>query len=213
MRREFSCWQTRQNTGPKIGRIDVVGVRDLGGDLSARSEIIAIEVKRGNQPFATSAGQAHGYSVMAERCYLADQRVTRPAFTDTEKLIAGRLGIGLISIGPKFKITEVVTAPPNEPIEELRRQVIERLGLSTCSLCSIVFARSSDSSTPDYSGVVFQRSRRGALARAAAEQKSYGWWMYNASYKRDKSARELTAWRRYLCPDCVGNVFGHLTTD
>ncbi len=45
--KHFLCFKTGLNTGLKYGRIDVVGVRDIGDDLSGEVEIIAIEVKRG----------------------------------------------------------------------------------------------------------------------------------------------------------------------
>lgn len=71
-RKRLGCWEVALDTGPKMGRIDVVGLRDMGAiDLAARTEVLAIEVKVGTASFAKSAGQALGYSVMADRCYLA----------------------------------------------------------------------------------------------------------------------------------------------
>lgn len=75
-----------------------------------------MEVEAGTQVFATAAGKAHGYSVMADRCYLADLRDGSQPFTDVELLIAGRLGVGLAAIRSKGRVDEIVTAPPNEPM-------------------------------------------------------------------------------------------------
>jgi hypothetical protein len=213
MRRHFSCWETRINTGPKVGRIDVVGIRDVGGDLSARSEVIAIEVKAGRQPFATSAGQALGYSVMADRCYLADYRPGRNSFSEDEKLIAARLGVGLIAIRDGGRMTEVSTAPPHEPIEELRLQVIEKLGLSVCSVCGTVFRRSEASGPTDNRLVARATSRPGALRRAVAEEKGFVWWLHDSAGERDRSGRDGTAWRRYLCSDCAWHLFRDFADD
>jgi hypothetical protein len=55
--RHFACFRTATNKGLRHSRIDVVGVRDTGGDLSGEVEVIAIEVKRGSFPFANAAGQ------------------------------------------------------------------------------------------------------------------------------------------------------------
>jgi len=206
VKQQFGCWQTAINTGPKVGRIDVVGVRDVGGDLSGRSEVIAVEVKAGTQVFATSAGQAHGYSVMADRCYLADLRGTRPAFSDTELLIAGRLGIGLIALRPSGRVEECLTAPPNDPIEELRLQVIEKLGLALCSLCGTLFKRSLEG-TNDWKGVTRSGNNRGPND-AAGVGRGFMWWLTTAANGRDKKLREAVYWRRYLCPDCTWNLFG-----
>jgi len=74
LRKRFNCFVTAQNRGTNFGRIDVIGLRDIGGDLSGAIEIIRVEVKDGNQPFNTATGQAYSYSIFAERCYLADSR-------------------------------------------------------------------------------------------------------------------------------------------
>jgi hypothetical protein len=63
----------------RFGRIDVIGIRDIGGDLSGEVETVAVEVKRGSTPFANACGQTYGYSVYANRVYLADLRDKLPA--------------------------------------------------------------------------------------------------------------------------------------
>ncbi len=127
-RRQFKCFDVKINTGPQIGRVDVCGLRDIGGDFSGRVELIGIEVKAGRQPFNTAAGQAHGYSVLAERCYLADLRSDTRGFSEDETAIASRLGIGLIAIAPSGRISEVLSAPASEPIDRLRLQLIRQMG-------------------------------------------------------------------------------------
>lgn len=57
MKKQFFCFKTAINRGVKYGRIDIVGIRDVGGDLSGEIETISIEVKRGSEPFATACGQ------------------------------------------------------------------------------------------------------------------------------------------------------------
>lgn len=200
VKRHFGCWQTGTNTGPRVGRIDVAGVRDIGGDLSGRSEVIAVEVKAGRQVFATSAGQAHGYSVMADRCYLADLRSGATPFSEDEILIASRLRVGLAAIRGSGRIDEVLTAPVNEPIEELRLQVVEKLGLALCALCGILFRRGT--SAYDWSGVI-KSGQRSRLSTAAAKSKGYMWWLHTAAAERDRKKRDLVYWRRYLCSDCA----------
>ena len=54
MKKHFLCFRTAINTGLRHGRIDVLGVRDIGGSLSGEIEIISIEVKRGAEAFATA---------------------------------------------------------------------------------------------------------------------------------------------------------------
>lgn len=76
LKRHYRCFATGINTGLRYSRIDVVGVRDVGGDLSGEVESIVVEVKRGTEPFATASGQALGYRVYVNRIYLADYRLS-----------------------------------------------------------------------------------------------------------------------------------------
>jgi len=89
LRRHFACFRTSVNKGLRHSRIDVVGVRDVGGDLSGEIETIAIEVKRGSFPFANACGQTLGYNVYANRVYLADVR--EQSFSREERQIASHL--------------------------------------------------------------------------------------------------------------------------
>ena len=60
----LSCFSTAVDTGLRAGRIDVVGLRDTGGNLEGSGEVIAIEVKRGQQPFLTAIGQAASWTAL-----------------------------------------------------------------------------------------------------------------------------------------------------
>jgi hypothetical protein len=96
MKKHFQCFKIGITVGTRYSRADVVGVRDTGGANSGAVELIVIEVKRGKEPFATASGQAAGYSVYANRVYLADVR--KASFTPSELGIASNLGVGLIAI-------------------------------------------------------------------------------------------------------------------
>lgn len=50
-KRSLGCFHYGIDKGLRHGRIDVIGLRDAGGRLSGRAEVVAIEVKRGNAPF------------------------------------------------------------------------------------------------------------------------------------------------------------------
>jgi hypothetical protein len=138
LRTAVGCSDTAIDTGLQLGRIDVIGVRGIGGDLSGEAETSAVEVKAGRQPFATSAGQADGYSVYAHRCYLVDLRIGRQPFNGNEIDIASRLGIGLLALRPKG-VREVLSAPRNEPIERLNLELLERLGYARCTIFCATF--------------------------------------------------------------------------
>lgn len=227
--RTLGAWEVAVDTGPRIGRIDIVALRDFGGgDLASRTEVIAIEVKRPGQPFAKSAGQAHGYSVMADRCYLAQPATPgRPAYTDQEKVVASRLGIGLLAIttpssapaaapatapaatpgspstgrSGRGRVTEIATAPLGDPLDELRLKLVEKLGCGVCALCSTIFRLGT---TPKSTNAMHRTTdTRGGLVRAAGKDQGLMWWLYETAAERDSGDRAETYWRRYLCPDCV----------
>lgn len=195
----LGAWEVAVDTGPGIGRIDVVAVRDFGGgDLASRSEVIAIEVKRSGQPFVKSVGQAHGYSVMADRCYLASQGTK---FSDQEQVVASRLGVGLLAVTDSGRVSEVSTAPLQEPLPELRLKLLEKLGCGSCAICSTVFR------VGDKPGSFRHVSRKtdapGGLKDAAAREVGLMWWLYETAQERDTTRRAATYWRRYACSDCV----------
>jgi len=196
---KLDCWEVALDTGPSLGRIDVVGIRDFGGgDLASRSEVIAVEVKRSGQPFAKSAGQAHGYSVMADRCYLAQEAAT---FSGQEQVVASRLGIGLLAITASGRVSEVLGAPVQEPLAELRLKLLEKLSCAVCSICSTVFRVGTK--VGGYQHVGRKTEMPGGLKSAAEQKLGLMWWLHETANERDTSGRNLNYWRRYLCADCT----------
>jgi hypothetical protein len=136
VRRRFLCFRLEINKGLRYSRIDVLGIRDVGGDFSGEVETLAVEVKRGSTPFTNAAGQTVGYRVYANRVYLADLR-DKP-FDPDELMIASSLGIGLIQIKSK-KCHEVLSSPVYQPIPRLQLRLFESLGLGKCQLCGSLF--------------------------------------------------------------------------
>ena len=207
-RDKLKCWHADQDKGPsKLGRIDLVGVRDLGGgELSSRSEVIAVEVKTSRAPFMTSAGQAHGYSVMADRCYLAQEAA---AFTDDHTVIASRLGIGLLSIRTNGKVEEVLSAPVGEPVQALKLALLFAIDCAACTLCDTVF-RLNGGKYRRGDEVMAATPKHGP-AEAAAAGKGLVWWLEKHADLRDTSGRRDYHWRRYLCADCTRALSGRPT--
>jgi hypothetical protein len=115
MEKRFQCFKTRKNVGTTYSHADVVGARDSGGEHSGDVELIVIEVKAGNERFATASGQAVGYSVYANRVYLADVR--EQGFKSAELDIASNLGVGLIQISGT-KCTEVLSSRHPTPLDQ-----------------------------------------------------------------------------------------------
>lgn len=208
VKKTFGCYAAGINVGLKMGRIDVVGIRDTGGDHVGRDELIAVEVKRGTQPFATCAGQTVGYSIFAEQCYLAEWRPKNP-FTTDEIAIASRLGIGLIQIKSQTNMTVVLSAPTQTPIERLKTQLCDKLGYGKCTVCQSLFVRGT---TPGgWQNLVRAESDRPkALAKAVEQEKGLMYWLYDAHEMVNGKSNTSFTRRRYVCPDCVASLFAHL---
>ena len=137
---KFECFDTATNTGTEHGRVDVLGLRQTPGDHSSDTDLICIEVKRGTQPFLNALGQALGYSIYGNYCYLADYRPKNP-YSDTERVIAEQLGVGLIRIQKLEHIELVSTARRCTPIENLKLQIADQIGYVRCTICSTFFPR------------------------------------------------------------------------
>lgn len=203
MKKYFLCFKTAINKGLKYSRIDVVGVRDIGGDLSGEVETIGIEVKRGTSPFATAAGQTLGYRVYADRVYLAD--VKEKAFSHDEINIASHIGIGLIQIKKK-KCIEILSSPIYKPNVRLNLELLENLAIGKCQLCNSYFNIGKD-----------ERSRWSYLWRtniipAVRKDKGFMFWNHEVADRKKilgltKAQGDITRERRFICPDCIRYFF------
>jgi hypothetical protein len=132
MKKHFRCFKAAGPVGTRYSRADVVGIRDNGGGNSGEVELIVIEVKRGTEPFATASGQAAGYSVYANRVYLADVR--EQGFTVEEREIASNLGVGLIQVGRR-KPQEVLSSREHRPITRMWLEMARKLNFYPCRIC------------------------------------------------------------------------------
>jgi hypothetical protein len=207
LRRHFLCFRLAVNKGLRYGRIDVIGIRDIGGDLSGEVETIAVEVKRGSTPFANACGQTFGYSVYANRVYLADLREER--FTQDETFIASNLGIGLIQIKGK-KCAEVLSSPFYQPITKMQLRLFEALRLGKCQLCGSIF----EIGVPE--GNNWSKLTRENIKRAIKEEKGLMFWNHEVADRKRRlgirgSKEDTTTWeRRFFCSDCVDAVLAQL---
>ena len=198
-RKHFRCFRTVMDTGLRYGRIDVLGVRDVGGDLSGEIETIAIEVKKGITPFAKSSGQTLGYRVYVNRVYLADLR--QESFTSDEIHIASNLGIGLIQIKGK-SCREVLSSTYYTPITKLNLMLLESVAIGRCQFCNSFFE------TADSSKKRFSNLTRENLKQAVIKEKGLMFWNHEAAFRKNKfderrASSEVPYERRFICPECV----------
>ena len=118
-------------------RIDVFGIREYSGASGRSLEAIAVEVKaRTVGVLLDDMLQTSKYSRVAHLCYLA-----QPCeFDKSTRMEALRVGVGLLSIGPKrgstYKITPVAESKRFEPDPELlHRFLVRALKVGQCSFC------------------------------------------------------------------------------
>jgi hypothetical protein len=206
----FECFATATNTGTEYGRVDILGLRQSPGDHSADTDLICIEVKRGTQPFLNALGQALGYSIYGNYCYLADYRPKKP-YSDAERVIAEQLGIGLIRIQDAKHIELISTAKRCAPIENLKLQIADQMNYVRCTICATFFPRSRDNrSKSDWSLLQRDSSNIEKMNESVNEGKGLVFWPNNAS-ENDKSHdsrhRDNRNYnRRFMCNTC-SNLF------
>lgn len=203
LERQYNCFKTEINTGLEISRADVAGLRDTGGDLSGEIETIVIEVKRDKEAFATASGQAFGYSIYANRVYLADKREN--GFTADEIMIANHLGIGLIQIDRNNKCQEVLTSPYYKPLTKFYKIFLKKLGYACCQFCDTYFALGFDNNK--YSNVT-----RENIKKAVQEERGLMFWHRELDSRKSKIKKEtrnkdLTYETRFLCGECTTLLF------
>lgn len=203
--RQYQCFRSATNEGLRYSRADVIGVRDIGGDLTGEIETIIVEVKRGSEGFATASGQAFGYTVYANRVYLADKRAMD--FTQEEIQVASHLGIGLIRIDSRNRCSITLTSPHYKPLTRLNTHLLEKLRLGKCQLCSS-FIEIGDERRR-YTYVTKQK-----LNKALDEEKGVIFWNHAVGQRKEKYGvrvgKENTTYeRRFMCADCV-SLLGQL---
>jgi hypothetical protein len=200
LKKYHHCFKTVSDTGLKFSRIDVVGVRDTGGDLSEEIETISVEVKKGRGKFATACGQASGYKVYANRVYLADVRDDK--FSTEEIAIANHLGIGLIQIKGN-RCTEILTSPYYKPLTSTHLQLLENLDLRLCQLCGCFFETGEIEKS-------YKKFTKVDVRTAVEKGKGLIFWNYAVGKRKIEAGLHPsdayeTYERRYLCPECVVN--------
>jgi len=173
---------------------------NVGGDLSGEVETIAIEVKRGRQPFATTSGQTRGYAVYADRVYLADVR--DKDFTRNEMDIASALGIGLIQIAPRV-CREVLSSPPTDPFPASNFAYLRRWATEVLHLSDLVPGWRLRT---DYD---FRNLSRAGIVKAAKNKKGFLFWNMTVGQRKrqDDAENGSSHERRFVCSDCVANLF------
>jgi hypothetical protein len=210
MQKPFPCFIAEINKGvPGHSTPDIVGVQDVGGDLSGDIETIIVEVKRGNDPFIRACGQTLSYGVYANRVYLADIRTHN--FSSEELQVAGHLGIGLVRIRKENKsCAEISSSPFHIPVRSLNLRLLEVLGLGRCQLCDSFFKIGNAKN--HWSNVERAEDEACYVVKKALDREKgiMFWRMRVAERKRKLHLTDIKPGdsneRRFICPECVTGI-------
>jgi hypothetical protein len=199
----FGLWLVKQRLGTQLGNMDVVGIREARGDFSSTGELFAIEVKEEGSRFLASIGQALAYTVYVHYPYLAVRLRRRRAFSQEEKDIAARFGVGLIAIRSRG-CTLVSTARRFAPEDRHVLQLYSRLSVFRCSQCGGVFKEENVVSVnqPGPIDLATDPHYRGTLRKAVLKRRHVQYWVYELAQQRS-DPRAYVYDRRFLCRDCV----------
>ena len=135
---QFNCVATKLTVGPHYGIIDVVGLRYSSNRYGGIAELMAVEVKPSGANFLKSLGQALGYSLMADRTYLA--LFAPSGITEQQKEMATQLNVGLIRIRDRTCHLEL-SSPLHRPWRPYKLALMRKLDYVECVLCRRPVAR------------------------------------------------------------------------
>jgi hypothetical protein len=201
----FGCFKTSQRVGTSfIGLADVVGVREVGGDVRGDIEVISVEVKSSTRTFGKILGQALGYSLFAHKCYLAVRLTSYKHLSLEQKELATRLGVGLIEIRKHrsgWKCFHILSSKNHSPHPHQMETLLRRgLGVIRCSFCGIFIDIEGEKITDSWD-----------VAREKG--KIYLMWR-KPNRKLLFSRRRKEDWRRlYICKDCVEELWTGLALE
>ena len=148
---QFHCISTAKNKGYRsLGLVDIIGAYDVSSAFYNDIEVVVVEVKTSISSFGKSIGQALGYSIYGERCYLAITFSNNDTFQEDHKYIANHLGVGLIrvpidsqGVAITDQIEMILSSKKHEPILAQKHYMLNSLNISQCRMCDIYYKNES----------------------------------------------------------------------
>ena len=177
------------NAGIQGALMDVVLVRGIYKDISADTEVISVEVKPNRNRFLASLGQAYGYSILADKVYLA----VADRLSQDEVDISTKIGVGLLEI-QGGDCVERASSQKFSPMPDLKLDLLANLNIFVCTICGSFFLDKSPS-----------RNLRNALQNG----RSYIYFLEdqaNSPLRRRLDKRQYIYNKRHICTDCVREV-------
>lgn len=145
IKKKFNCVKTGTTKGStSLGYVDVIGAYETSSQYYTDIEVIVVEVKTTTKSFGKSLGQALGYSIYGERCYLAVVFNEDETFSDEQQYMANHLGVGLIRVlvdsygKPKIsKVEMVLNSKKHDSILGQKLYLLHSIGITKCYHCNL----------------------------------------------------------------------------
>lgn len=199
----FGCFETFVDRGTAGGRVDVCGLRNIGGHMASDFQICGVEVKTSNAPLLKSIGQALAYTTMVDRSYLA----FLGDFEIEDRDTAAFLGIGLIKIRKQGRGYSAHLEQESQiftPMPGRRLGILRAGGFLTCQLCGIV-ERVSDS------GATRNLKNTSTKVSSAIDQTKALLWYHWDDADQTRNDHKWVYNERMLCSNCVYTVIRPLS--
>lgn len=141
IKKKYHCLSVGINRGYlSLGLVDVIGAYDVGGPFMSDLELIFVEVKTSTSSFGKSIGQALGYSIYGDRCYLGVPFEDDETFTDEQVFMAAHLGVGLIRVQIDDSKRPVGISAPlvskrHIPLPGHKMYLLQSIGIAQCHAC------------------------------------------------------------------------------
>jgi len=208
--KELGCFDYKKEIGTTMGKVDVVGIKELSSDYKSNTELVSVEVKDENARFLNSIGQAFAYSVYTHRCYLAFNKSSKNKFKQEEIDIANQFGVGLIEIRNRKEIKVISLSRQFEPKPHYVYYFKSKLGYFNCVICDGAYKEQDIAkiNQPGPISIKDDETYLGNLDKAIKQRRNALYYLYGLSQQR-RDERSYVYDKRYICKDCL-SIFSPL---
>ena len=179
-----------ENIGDRKMRVDVAGVRNIGSLYADDLEVVC---KNEEKVTFIQVAQAYGYTLVANRVYLASTAVLDREWDHFFR----RSGLGFLHIaGTTSKITEIVPSSSFSPNQANYVRFLRAMWIVQCSICGVYNFRWD--AIDELSGHGYHKLIRGEQIERHAEPNDHPF--------RRKVPNDVQV-KRYICRYCLEELF------
>ena len=121
-----------------VGQADVIGMRAVGTKYYVEPEVVSVEVKKSKRGLGRKVTQALRYSLFSHLSYAAVPFRGARSFSELDKDIARKLGVGLLEVHERDDVREVLSPSYHTPARANILKILRRLGYIQCVLSGCI---------------------------------------------------------------------------